>query len=78
MTNARDEELLKAFGNYVKQKRLARNLTQEELASLAGIETRQFGRIERGEVNCTLSSIHNLSKALKVKLPDMLKFNFDN
>jgi len=61
-------EVIKAFGKRIRDLRISQNLSQEELANLADIPLSQIGRIERGEVNPTLSSIETISKALKCSL----------
>jgi predicted transcriptional regulator len=44
------------------------------LANEAEVPISQIGRIERGEVNATLSTLHALSSALKISLPRLLEF----
>jgi DNA-binding XRE family transcriptional regulator len=62
----RDENGIKKFGNRVKEIRLSKNLTQEQVAWEAGIEPMQVSRIERGIINTSLSHILALAKALKI------------
>lgn len=49
-------------------------MSQEALANEADIPISQIGRIERGEVNPTLSTLNNLADALKKPLHELLKF----
>jgi len=71
--NIKNDKAIKAFGRRVREIRLSQKLSQEELANLAEIPLSQVGRIERGEVNPTLSTIVNLSEALKLSLCDLFK-----
>ncbi len=73
MINVKDEELLKKFGNNIRLLRKSAGLTQEELANDADISLSQIGRIERGEINSTISTAYVLSKALKVDLSELFK-----
>ncbi len=50
-------------------------LTQEQLANDANIPINQVGRIERGEVNATLSTLKAIAEALKIPLNNL--FNFE-
>jgi len=66
--NVKDNRLLKDFGLNVRQLRLDRGLSQEKLANLADIPLSQIGRLERGEINCTISTSNAIAKALKLEL----------
>jgi transcriptional regulator with XRE-family HTH domain len=74
VNNIRNKKLLKRFGYHLRELRLTAGLTQEELANDADIPINQVGRIERGEVNPTLSTLYALSVALKKTLPEFLNF----
>lgn len=75
MNNTRDNKLLKRFGKHIRELRVAQNLSQEGLANEAEIPISQIGRIERGEVNPTLSTINALSLALKAPLKKIMDFS---
>lgn len=64
---------LKKFGEYVLKLRKARNLSQEQLAELAGLHRNYIGGIERGERNVALVNIVRLAKALGVSPSDLIK-----
>lgn len=53
-----------AFGKAVRAARTARDISQEELATLAGIERSHMGKIERGQHMPTLALILRVSIAL--------------
>lgn len=71
--NVRNESVIKAFGERVRQLRKEKGYTMESLAELAGIDARQLSNIERGKVNTTISSIHVLSKALNISMSELIK-----
>jgi transcriptional regulator with XRE-family HTH domain len=58
------EKILKLFGGNVRRIRIKKGLTQEELAEKAGLDFRQIGFIERGEINPKLHTIQKLRKGL--------------
>lgn len=74
MINVRNSKLLKRFGKSLRVLRNSANMSQEELANEADIPISQIGRIERGEINATLSTLNALADALKVPLHEMMNF----
>lgn len=69
MTNIR-----KRFGNHLRELRLARKLTQEELADRAGMHFTYIGQIERGLRNPSLVNLEKIAQALKIKAGELLPF----
>lgn len=72
--NNRDKMMLKNFGKHLKQIRISRNQSQEELAFRCNFSKNQIGNIERGEVNPTLSTLLQLSEQLEVSPEELLNF----
>ena len=56
-----------SFGSRVRELRLARQLSQEELAERAGLHRNYVGGVERGERNIALVNIHRIAEALGVR-----------
>ena len=61
----------KLFGLRVRQLRLARHLSQEELADRSGLHPTYLSGIERGHRNVSLLNIHRLASALGVAPADL-------
>ena len=59
-------------GARLRQLRLARRLTQAQLAERASLSDKFLGEVERGRGNPTLTSLAALSDALDVRLVDLL------
>jgi transcriptional regulator with XRE-family HTH domain len=51
--------------------RLARGLSQERLAELAGLHRTYISSLERGQRNVSLDNIHALADALAVRPADL-------
>ena len=56
------------FGKNVQEQRKVQQLSQEQLAELAGVHRTYIGMIERAEKNITLLNIEKIAKALKVNI----------
>lgn len=65
----------KQFGEKVRKLRLARNLSQEELAFKTGVHRTYLGGIERAERNPSLKNIAAIAKALNITLAELFSFD---
>jgi len=66
----RYDAFVKTVGSNVRAMRISKGLSMEEVANEANMEYRQLGRIERGEVNTTITSLLKIADALKVDIKD--------
>lgn len=67
------KEILVKFGQRVRDERLKRRFSQEELASRAGVHRTYIGMIERAEKNITLENIEKVAKALNLSISDLTR-----
>ena len=56
----------RAFGDRIRELRLAMGMTQEDLADRCGLFRTYMSRIETGNANPTLTMIHALAASLRV------------
>lgn len=63
----------KKLGKNVRKIRTQNNITQEDVASILGVDRSFVSNIENGKNNPTLSTITNLAKALKVSVEELFK-----
>ena len=73
-----NKELLLRFGARIRELRKRQGISQEALASLAGVHRTYVGMIERGEKNITLTNIAKLANALGVSIRDLLDLESKN
>jgi transcriptional regulator with XRE-family HTH domain len=66
------KDLAKLLGNKVKEARKHKCLTQEDLAELIDKTVETVSNIERGVKAPSLNTIYEISKALKVKLSNLM------
>ncbi len=76
--NVTDNIFLKSLGKRVKQLRVAKKLTQEDLGFMLGNSGKQIGRIERGENNVTSCMLYQISKALEIPLKEIFDFEVES
>jgi len=72
MLKEKDYHLM--FGRNLRKIREEKNLSQEHLAIDSDIPTNQIGRIERGEISTTISTLYSIAKALKIEIKDLFIF----
>ncbi len=65
-------EILKRFGDTLREHRQRVGLSQEKLAAKAGIDRTYVGGAERGERNVALVNIVRLAEALNVPPAELL------
>lgn len=63
--------LREVFANNIKEVRLSKQLSQEELADLCGLHRTYISDIERGTRNVSIDNIERIAKGLGV-LPSFL------
>lgn len=76
MVELDDKKFIKAFGEHLKNLRLEKNLSQEDLANDAEVPINQIGRIERAEIKTSLSTIYKISQALEIDPKKLFDFEF--
>ena len=66
--------MLVKLGKRVKEYRIGKKLSQEELAAKANVHRTYIGMIERGEKNITITNLKKISDALEVDLSILTKY----
>ena len=68
------EPILLAFGQRVQELRKKRNLSQEQLADMAGVHRTYIGMVERAERSITLCNVFKIAKGLNVTLKELFDY----
>lgn len=64
-----EQELqMEMMGDLIKKVRLERNMTQEELGKLIGVQRAQISKLENNTTNVTIETIFKVFSALKAKV----------
>jgi len=69
---------LELLGEMIKQIRKDKNLTQEELGKMVGVQKAQISKLERSTKNARLETIIKVFNALKAKVNFSVEFNEGN
>lgn len=73
MKYVRHNEGIKQFGLKVKEMRLKKGFSQEQLAWAAGIEFSQINRIEKGVINTSISNAFIIAETLNIDVCELFK-----
>jgi len=63
------------FGKRIRQLRIEKGFSQEELGYEAGLHRTYVGQIERAEKNITLKNIEKIAKELEVNIGELFDFS---
>lgn len=61
------------LGQAVKRLRLARKMTQQQVADASGLDIRYVGSIERGQRNPTFGAMQGIASVFGMKTSDLLR-----
>ena len=73
LNHTKVSDIRETFGQRVRELRLAKDISQEDLAEKAGLDRTYVSSIERGKRNISLLNIERLAKALGVKPHQLLQ-----
>jgi transcriptional regulator with XRE-family HTH domain len=66
------QKFLKALGLRLRQLRIERGLSQEELAAQSGFSRSYYTEVETGKRNVAILNLYRLAKCLKVPIQELL------
>jgi XRE family transcriptional regulator, regulator of sulfur utilization len=69
---AMSDELASRLGRNVKELRVARSLTQQQMGKMCGLPRATWANIESGAANPTLAVLHRVAGALQVPIEELI------
>ena len=72
--NMMDKEIFLKLGQKVRFERIRRNLSQEDLATKANINTRSISALECGPNDVKVSTLVSIAEAFKMNVKDLFDF----
>jgi transcriptional regulator with XRE-family HTH domain len=67
-----EKALLQKIGSRIKEIRILKGLSQQELAALLDYEKSNMSRLESGNVNPTILTLYKVAEALNVSLKELI------
>jgi transcriptional regulator with XRE-family HTH domain len=71
----RNQKYINRLGRNIKSIRKKQGVSQSQIAYESGLSTNQIGRIERGEINTSISQLLAIADALGIPLYELFKFS---
>jgi transcriptional regulator with XRE-family HTH domain len=68
----RRDPALVALGDAIRTFRMAKNISQDKLALLAGVDRSYFGRVERGDNNMAMLTLVKIAVALEITVAELM------
>lgn len=59
------------LGHKIREFRISKKMTQDELATACGFEKARISRMENGYINSTILSLYKISEALEIKVREL-------
>lgn len=75
MNYTRNQKYINRLGRNIKSIRKKQGVSQSQIAYESGLSTNQIGRIERGEINTSISQLLAIADALGIPLYELFKFS---
>jgi transcriptional regulator with XRE-family HTH domain len=66
---------MKNIGDNIKKFRELKNITREQLASDLKMSLSNYSKIERGEIDLTISRVHEIANILEIDVSQILNFD---
>ena len=67
-----DRDLILKIGKRIKEIRLSKPMTLDELAAVSNMDNANIARLESGNTNPTIRTLYKISRGLKVKLKELV------
>ncbi|MEK6614595.1 MAG: helix-turn-helix transcriptional regulator [Bacteroidota bacterium] len=75
MKYTRNNKAIKLVGAQLKKQRIRQDISQTQLAFEANLPVNQIGRIERGEINTSISQLIAIANALHIHPSKLFPLN---
>ncbi len=70
-----DKDILLKLASKISYERKKRNLSQEKLAEMAGVNMRSVSMLENGTTNVKFLTLYNIAKAFDIEVCDLVNFH---
>ncbi len=74
MSYLKEPNILNAVGAQVRKVRKRQRMSQEDVAHKAGIAVSQVGRLERGKLNSSITTLFVIALAMEIEPKELFDF----
>ena len=67
-----NRDLILKIGKRIKERRISKPMTLDELAAASNMDNANIARLESGNTNPTIRTLYKISRGLKVKLKELV------
>ena len=67
-----DRDIILKIGKKIKEIRIAKSMTLDELAAACNMDNANVARLESGNTNPTIRTLYKISQGLRVKLINLV------
>lgn len=67
-----EQQLFLKIGDRIKEIRISKSISQQDLAAKCNFEKSNMSRIEAGRTNLTLKNLYKISRALDVSIKELV------
>lgn len=71
LSKNRQDPILLSLGSAIRRIRLSKDISQEKLALLAGVDRSYVGQVERGDNNVAILTLTRLTSALDISIAEL-------
>jgi transcriptional regulator with XRE-family HTH domain len=75
MNKNRDIDFIQQFGKNLRKIRKNNNMSQETLAIKAETSRSQIARIERGQINPTITTVKRIAEVFQINIQSLFQFD---
>lgn len=68
-------QLQQKIGERIRVLRESKGISQQDLAAACNFEKGNLSRIEAGRSNCTIKTLYKISKALEVRISELVNID---
>ena len=77
MITPADKKLLKKFGENLRNLRTQKGFSLREMSYACSIDNSKIAKIEKGQINITLTTLLQLAGALEIHPSSLLEYNLE-
>lgn len=75
MISEQGREILMQFGSHLRKLRISKDLSYRQMSQQCNVDAANIKKIEKGTINATLLTLHELAKGLEIEPAELMRYN---